>query len=106
MPQQEDAGAVRAIKDAGAVILGKKSPVEMSYGLTGHNARHGQVKNLHARDRSVRRLIEWILPHLVAAGIVPASLGGDTVGSIRVPASLCGVVGSRGLRPDDGLTMV
>src|SRR6201999_2400794 len=48
---QEDAGAVRAIKDAGAVILGKNNLVEMSYALTGHNARYGQVKNPNARDR-------------------------------------------------------
>jgi indoleacetamide hydrolase len=89
---QEDAGAVRAIKDAGAVIFGKNNLVEMSYGLTGHNARYGQVKNPHARDRISGGSSSGSAAS-VAAGIVPASLGGDTVGSIRVPASLCGVVG-------------
>ena len=89
---QEDAGAVRAIKDAGAVILGKNNLVEMSYGLTGHNARYGQVKNPKARDRVSGGSSSGSAAS-VAAGIVPASLGGDTVGSIRVPASLCGVVG-------------
>ena len=89
---QEDAGVVRAIKDAGAMILGKNNLVEMSYGLTGHNARYGQVKNPNARDRVSGGSSSGSAAS-VAAGIVPASLGGDTVGSIRVPASLCGVVG-------------
>jgi indoleacetamide hydrolase len=64
----------------------------MSYGLTGHNERYGQVKNPHARDRVTGGSSSGSAAS-VAAGIVPASLGGDTVGSIRVPASFCGVVG-------------
>jgi indoleacetamide hydrolase len=89
---REDADAVRAIKDAGALVFGKNNLVEMSYGLTGHNARYGQVKNPHARDRVSGGSSSGSAAS-VAANIVPASLGGDTVGSIRVPASLCGVVG-------------
>lgn len=89
---QEDADAVRAIKDAGAIIFGKNNLVEMSYGLTGHNERYGQVKNPHARDHVAGGSSSGSAAS-VAAGIVPASLGGDTVGSIRVPASFCGVVG-------------
>lgn len=89
---QEDADAVRAIKSAGALVFGKNNLVEMSYGLTGHNARYGQVKNPHARDRVSGGSSSGSAAS-VAAGLVPASLGGDTVGSIRVPASLCGVVG-------------
>jgi mandelamide amidase len=89
---QEDADAVRAIKGAGAIVFGKNNLVEMSYGLTGHNERYGQVKNPHARDRVTGGSSSGSAAS-VAAGIVPASLGGDTVGSIRVPASFCGVVG-------------
>jgi indoleacetamide hydrolase len=88
----EDADAVRAIKDAGALIFGKNNLVEMSYGLTGHNERYGQVKNPHARNRVTGGSSSGSAAS-VAAGIVPASLGGDTVGSIRVPASFCGVAG-------------
>ncbi|WP_025032668.1 amidase family protein [Bradyrhizobium sp. DOA9] len=88
----EDAHAVRAIKGAGALIFGKNNLVEMSYGLTGHNARYGQVKNPHSRDRMSGGSSSGSAAS-VAAGLVPASLGGDTVGSIRVPASFCGVVG-------------
>jgi indoleacetamide hydrolase len=87
-----DADVVRAIKDAGAFVFGKNNLVEMSYGLTGHNERYGQVKNPHGRDRISGGSSSGSAAS-VASGIVPASLGGDTVGSIRVPASLCGVVG-------------
>jgi len=89
---REDADTVRAIKDAGALVFGKNNLVEMSYGLTGHNEHYGQVKNPHARDRVTGGSSSGSAAS-VAAGIVPASLGGDTVGSIRVPASFCGVVG-------------
>jgi indoleacetamide hydrolase len=89
---REDADAVRAIKSAGALVFGKNNLVEMSYGLTGHNACYGQVTNPHARDRVSGGSSSGSAAS-VAAGIVPASLGGDTVGSIRVPASFCGVVG-------------
>lgn len=88
----EDADAVRAVKDAGALVFGKNNLVEMSYGLTGHNERFGQVKNPRALERVTGGSSSGSAAS-VAAGIVPASLGGDTVGSIRVPASLCGVVG-------------
>jgi mandelamide amidase len=89
---REDADAVRAVKSAGALVFGKNNLVEMSYGLTGHNARYGQVKNPLAPDRVSGGSSSGSAAS-VAANIVPASLGGDTVGSIRVPASLCGVVG-------------
>lgn len=89
---KEDAGAVQAIKDAGALVFGKNNLVEMSYGLTGSNGDFGQVKNPHARDRVTGGSSSGSAAS-VAAGIVPASLGGDTVGSIRVPASLVGIVG-------------
>lgn len=105
---QEDADVVRAIKDAGALVLGKNNLVEMSYGLTGHNERYGQVKNPHARDRVSGGSSSGSAAS-VAAGIVPASLGGDTVGSIRVPASFCGVVGFKpttGRWPRDGVAPI
>ena len=105
---QENAAAVSAIAEAGAVILGKNNLVEMSYGLTGHNARYGQVKNPHARDRVSGGSSSGSAAS-VAAGIVPASLGGDTVGSIRVPASFCGVVGFKpttGRWPREGVAPI
>lgn len=88
----EDADVVSAIKAAGGIVFGKNNLVEMSYGLTGHNGVYGQVKNPHDRDRITGGSSSGAGAS-VAARIVPAALGGDTVGSIRVPASLCGVVG-------------
>ncbi len=87
-----DAGVVSAIKEAGAIVFGKNNLVEMSYGLTGDNGPYGQVKNPHTLDR-VSGGSSSGSAAAVAAGIVPAAFGGDTIGSIRVPASLCGVVG-------------
>ena len=87
-----DAKIVTSVKDAGCIVLGKNNLVEMSYGLTGLNGHYGQAKNpynvLHITGGS-----SCGGAASVAARLVPAALGGDTVGSIRVPAALCGVVG-------------
>ena len=88
----QDADIVAAIKNAGGIVFGKNNLVEMSYGLTGDNGRHGRVKNPYDRDRVSGGSSSGSAVS-VAARIVPASFGGDTVGSIRVPASLSGVVG-------------
>jgi indoleacetamide hydrolase len=87
-----DAVAVASVKDAGAIVFGKNNLVEMSYGLTGLNEHHGQVQNPY-HQAHVTGGSSSGAGASVAARIVPAALGGDTVGSIRVPASLCGVVG-------------
>jgi indoleacetamide hydrolase len=88
----QDADVVIAIREAGGIVFGKNNLVEMSYGLTGNNIYYGQVKNPYDRDR-ISGGSSSGAGASVAARIVPAALGGDTVGSIRVPASLCGVVG-------------
>jgi indoleacetamide hydrolase len=103
-----DADAVNAIKSAGAIVFGKNNLVEMSYGLIGNNAHYGQVKNPHNRTHVTGGSSSGSAA-AVAARIVPASLGGDTVGSIRVPASLCGVVGFKpttGRWPRDGVAPI
>lgn len=87
-----DADVVSAIKQAGGIVFGKNNLVEMSYGLTGNNGPYGQVRNPHNRAHIPGGSSSGSGAS-VAARIVPAALGGDTVGSIRVPASLCGVVG-------------
>jgi indoleacetamide hydrolase len=103
-----NAGAVSAIKDAGAIVFGKNNLVEMSYGLTGSNVHHGPVKNPYGLARISGGSSSGSAAS-VGAQIVPAALGGDTVGSIRVPASLCGVVGFRpttGRWPRDGVAPI
>lgn len=88
----EDADVVGAVKDAGAIVFGKNNLVEMSYGLTGDNSRYGQVKNPYGTKHMTGGSSSGS-GAAVAARIVPAAFGGDTVGSIRVPAALVGVVG-------------
>jgi mandelamide amidase len=80
------------LKSSGAIVFGKNNLVEMSYGLTGLNAHHGQPRNPYDMSRVTGGSSSGAGAS-VAARLVPAALGGDTVGSIRVPASLCGVVG-------------
>ncbi|RZU73136.1 mandelamide amidase [Micromonospora kangleipakensis] len=89
---EADAEAVTAVKAAGAIVFGKNNLVEMSYGVTGHNDEYGQVLNPYKRDHLSGGSSSGSAAS-VAARIVPASFGGDTVGSIRIPAALTGVVG-------------
>ncbi|MFZ6648858.1 amidase family protein [Undibacterium sp. TJN25] len=103
-----DAAVVSSIRNAGAIVFGKNNLVEMSYGLTGNNTHYGQVKNPYDKTHVTGGSSSGAGAS-VAARIVPAALGGDTVGSIRVPASLCGVVGFKptpGRWPDDGIAPI
>lgn len=88
----QDAPVVKSVKDAGGLLFGKNNLVEMSYGLTGANAHHGQPKNPY-NEAHVTGGSSSGAGASVAARLIPAALGGDTVGSVRVPASLCGLVG-------------
>jgi mandelamide amidase len=87
-----NATMVTLLKESGGIAFGKNNLAEMSYGLTGFNEHHGQVKNPFNQSHITGGSSSGAGAS-VAARIVPAALGGDTVGSIRVPASLCGVVG-------------
>ena len=87
-----DAAVVGAIKNAGGIVFGKNNLVEMSYGLTGHNGAYGQARNPHSLAHVTGGSSSGAGAS-VGAKVVPAALGGDTVGSIRVPASFSGVVG-------------
>jgi mandelamide amidase len=89
---ERDAAPVSRAKDAGAIVFGKNNLVEMSYGVTGLNAHYGQAKNPYDTSH-VTGGSSCGAGASVAARIVPAAFGGDTVGSIRIPAALCGVVG-------------
>ena len=84
---EQDARVVARMKAAGAIQFGKSNLVEVSYGLTGANAHYGQAKNPYDEKRITGGSSNGAGAS-VAARLVPAALGGDTVGSIRVPASL------------------
>jgi amidase len=88
----EDAAAVRRLKDAGAIILGKTNIAAGLQDYQVDNPVYGRTNNPHDLARSPGGSSGGSAAAL-AAGMVPLELGGDAGGSIRVPASFCGVFG-------------
>ena len=97
-PADADATLIERLEAAGAILVGALNMGEYAYDFTGQNAHDGPSRNPHD------------LGHMtggssggsgaaVAGGLVPIALGSDTNGSIRVPASLCGLFG---LKPTYG----
>ncbi len=87
-----DAAVVTCLKKAGAVLLGKTNLHEFAYGVTSSNPHFGPVRNPWDLDRIPGGSSGGSAASL-AAGLCYGSIGTDTGGSIRIPASLCGVVG-------------
>ncbi|HEY3189184.1 MAG TPA: AtzE family amidohydrolase [Solirubrobacteraceae bacterium] len=89
-PASRDAAAVRALGRAGAVLVGALNMDEYAFGFTTENSHHGSTRNPRDRERMAGGSSGGSAA-AVAAGLVPIALGTDTNGSIRVPASFCGV---------------
>ena len=85
-----DAYVVRRMREAGAVLVGALNMDEYAFGFTTENTHYGPTRNPHAPDR-IAGGSSGGSAAAVAAGMVPLTLGTDTNGSIRVPASLNGV---------------
>jgi len=89
---ERDATVVRKLRDAGAVIVGKLNLHEFAFGATGINPHTGTSRNPWDPDRVTGGSSSGS-GAAVAAGTCLAALGSDTGGSIRMPASFCGIVG-------------
>ncbi|GAC1504685.1 MAG: amidase [Candidatus Dormibacteraceae bacterium] len=91
-PAEKDAPVVQSIRRHGCMIVGKTNLHEFAYGVTSANPHYGAVRNPHDPTR-VAGGSSGGSAVAVAAGMCDWAIGTDTGGSIRVPASLCGVVG-------------
>jgi len=89
---QEDADVVTRLTQAGCVLIGKTNLHELCYGITSTNPHYGAVRNPWDTDR-IPGGSSGGSAAAVAAGLIFAGTGTDTGGSIRIPASMCGVVG-------------
>ncbi|MCF8478719.1 MAG: AtzE family amidohydrolase, partial [Pseudolabrys sp.] len=97
-PAKRDAALIERLEKAGAVLVGALNMGEYAYDFTGENVHDGPSRNPHDLDRMTGGSSGGS-GGAVGGGLVPMALGSDTNGSIRVPASLCGIFG---LKPTYG----
>ena len=97
-PAAADATLIRRLEASGAVLLGALNMGEYAYDFTGENLHDGPSRNPHDPTR-MSGGSSGGSGTAVGAALVPVALGSDTNGSIRVPASFCGVFG---LKPTYG----
>nr|XP_048335441.1 fatty acid amide hydrolase-like isoform X2 [Ziziphus jujuba var. spinosa] len=97
-PCTDDASCVKRLRLCGAILVGKTNMHELGAGTSGINPHYGAARNPYDPSRITGGSSSGSAA-LVAAGLCPAALGVDGGGSVRIPASLCGVVG---LKPTFG----
>lgn len=97
-PATHTAAAIERLLAAGAHLVGKTHTDEMTYSLAGENAHYGTPLNVNAPGRIPGGSSSGSAA-ATAAGLVDFALGSDTGGSVRGPASFCGIYG---LRPTHG----
>jgi amidase len=97
-PAAAHAPAVQALLDAGAELVGKTITDELAYSLNGQNFHYGTPTNVNAPGRIPGGSSSGSAA-AVAGGLADTALGSDTGGSVRTPASFCGIYG---LRPTHG----
>jgi AtzE family amidohydrolase len=89
-PAKTDATLVTRLERAGAILVGALNMGEYAYDFTGENAHDGAARNPHDTARMTGGSSSGSAG-AVAGGLVPIALGSDTNGSLRVPASFCGI---------------
>jgi 1-carboxybiuret hydrolase len=97
-PSPHDQKLIERLEAAGAILIGALNMGEYAYDFTGENVHDGNAHNPHDTSRMTGGSSSGS-GGAVAGGLVPLSLGSDTNGSIRVPASFCGLFG---LKPTYG----
>lgn len=100
-----DAPVIARVRVAGGVVIGKANLYEWAFGVTGHNPHYGDVVNPWDSERTAGGSSGGSAV-AVAKGMADWAIGTDTGGSIRIPASLCGVVGFKPTRGLIGTTGV
>ncbi len=95
---QHDAAAVKRLRDAGAIILGTTNVPDMSFAYESDNLIYGRTNNPFDLSRTAGGSSGGEAA-IIAAGGTALGLGGDFMGSIRVPTHFCGIAG---LRPNPG----
>ncbi len=106
-PAGQNAWVVQALVNAGADMVGKTVTDELTRGILGENAHYGTPINPKALERVPGGSSSGSAA-AVAGGLVDFALGSDTGGSVRIPASFCGLYGLRpthGRIPLDGILM-
>ncbi len=98
-PATQTAPAIQRLLDAGAVLQGTTQTDELMYSLNGQNVHYGTPVNPSAPDRIPGGSSSGSAV-AVAAGVRDFAIGTDTGGSVRIPASYCGIFG---MRPTHGL---
>ena len=91
-PAAQDATAVARLRAAGALLFGKANMHEIGIGVTGQNPHYGTPRNPYAPGHYTGGSSSGPAA-AVAAGLCPVAVGADGGGSIRIPASFCGVIG-------------
>jgi len=90
---ERDSTVIQRLADAGMVLLGKTNTVQFAYGGAGVNSQHGTPHNPWHSTHHLPGGSSSGSGVAVASGMAPMGLGTDTGGSVRIPASLCGVSG-------------
>ncbi|MBN2502812.1 MAG: amidase [Anaerolineales bacterium] len=91
-PASEDSTVVARLRQAGALLIGKANMHEIGINVTGFNPHHGTTRNPYNPKHYTGGSSSGP-GTAVAAGLCPVAIGADGGGSIRIPASFCGVVG-------------